>query len=80
MESGRWVERLVATGNGDEYIIVGSFYGYSGAANDPSVGRLNERLLAIAVARAASFCNLSIIVCEDIPWVDCRARPVAVCC
>ena len=64
-DTGRWVERMVPVGQGDDFVMIACMYGHSGASTDPTLARLNERLLRTAIARAATFVELPYILCAD---------------
>ena len=49
---------MVPVGNGGEFVIITSYYGYSSANSDPTLARLNERLLKIVLACAATFVEI----------------------
>ena len=63
--SGRWVEVLVPLGSGDRHMIVGAFYGVSGASMDTSKRRENERLLSYAVRRLKQFQHTPYVLAGD---------------
>jgi hypothetical protein len=65
-DSGRWVERAVPTSDGTRYIIVASLYGISGASGDPTLARLNERLIKASLMRAAQFTTTPYVLCADL--------------
>ena len=64
MASGRWVERLVPTGNGDHHMIIARLYGYLGASQDKhdqgyrDAKVKNEALFAAAAIRIDQFPNI----------------------
>ena len=65
-DSGRWVERTIPIGNGDKFIIIAGYYGFSGSSSDSALYRDNERLLSIALARASQFRKTPYYIIGDI--------------
>ena len=64
-QTGRWHEQMVATGDGDTFLIIASFYGVSRANQDATTHRINERLLNAAIGRAAQFISTPYVLCMD---------------
>jgi hypothetical protein len=63
MQTGRWMEKMIPVEDGRSYIVVASYYGITGANNNPAISRLNERLLGAALGRAAQFIITPYILC-----------------
>ena len=51
--------------DGSKFIIVASLYGYSGASQDPAIGKKNDGLLRAAALRCASFISTPYYICAD---------------
>ena len=65
VESGRWHERCIPIGDGSRYVIIANFYGISASFSCEALARCDERLIAAAVCRAASFISTPYFVMGD---------------
>ena len=65
LDSGRWLETLLPLGNGDKHMLVGAFYGVSGASLDAAKTRENEQLLTLAVKHLMQFQHTPYVLAGD---------------
>ena len=66
LASGRWLGRLIPTGNGRHHMIVASLYGISQASVDSYTTKQNEALLVAAVVRMDHIRDVPSFLCSDL--------------